>query len=644
MGFLDLFKPNRHKTAAGVPVEFRPTFMFTADEVADVVAGIDRMSPEDVYASQPDLRTVLDFRARNFAQIGMHAFARNDDGGRERDRGSQAARLLANPSAGMTWFELMWALCLDFDLRSATYLLYNPALNMLVHIPARRVTLLSGSWELGDFTAEIQAENDQQKAKRVDASTLIPFRLYNPGGKSPMQTLKDVLKEQAKAQEFRLHGWENGQLANRFISRPNDAPAWTPEARARFVEQMRAYQGKNGGAGGTPLLEDGMELKSAQFRATEGQVVEMAKLSRERCAAAYGVTLSMLGSPDGNSYANLKEYRRQLYGETLGPIFKMVEDRLNAFLLPLTDPGKDRIYIEFNVKERLRSDPVDQAKVYQASVGAPIMTRNEARARENLPAVDGGDELITPLNVALGAVASPQDTAPDKNPLTLSAGVEAKARHRSTVVDRRQTDVDAVQDILDQYFARQRRSVLSDLGAGRQPDYDRWQEELYTDLQRVMPGITQRKTRDLLAELDLEATAFQPASSHSIAAMLAKHAGNIVTAGIGGVLAADDPDHAFDVISGRAGAYADTIVTSTGNQRAVDVGVQGAKHIGGTATKMWMTTSGRARASHARMNGQIVPCGEPFSNGAFFPRESLLGPAEVVNCMCQISIVIQPGK
>ena len=48
----------------------------------------------------------------------------------------------------------------------------------------------------------------------------------------------------------------------------------------------------------------------------------------------------------------------------------------------------------------------------QAAVGGPYMTRNEARALNNLPSVAGGDDLIVPLNVLTGGLASPQDTAP----------------------------------------------------------------------------------------------------------------------------------------------------------------------------------------------------------------------------------------
>jgi hypothetical protein len=40
------------------------------------------------------------------------------------------------------------------------------------------------------------------------------------------------------------------------------------------------------------------------------------------------------------------------------------------------------------------------------------MTRNEARARLNLPHLEGADDLIVPLNVTQGGQASPTDSAP----------------------------------------------------------------------------------------------------------------------------------------------------------------------------------------------------------------------------------------
>lgn len=692
MGFFDIFRPSRSARVGGEAVQFAPTFMFTSDDVAHFVAGagVGNLTPERIY-EKTQLRTVLDFRARNFSQIGMHAYRRVDDGGRERDRESKAAALLARPAPGLTWFELMWALCLDYDLHARTFLLYNPNLNAVLHIPARRVSLVSGSWELGDFRAEIQPVDPAGKPVTVDARSLIPFQVYNPGGKSPMESLKETMQEQAEAKAFRRATWANGHQSNRYIHRPKDAPPWTPEGRDRFIEQMRAFKAGGGQQGGTPVLDDGMEIRSDAFKAVEDQVVEMAKLSREEYAAAYGVTLSMLGSPDGNSYANLKEYRRQLYGETLGPMFKMVEDRLNAFLLPLTDPGDDgALYLEFNVKERLKSDPVDQAKVYQASVGAPIMTRNEARARENLPAVEGGDELITPLNVATGAVASPLDTAPDKNPLALSGSPleeraaweddpalwEARWADEAGRLVEMRSHVDGLSDrggvvpgktrkpeliphvhpgataritvVLRQYFDRQSKTILSDFGAGnREVDYDRWAKELEEDLNAALPPILDFETRLMMTMLMMPAGSWNPNRSRVLSPqeIVRLFASDVSTSVLNRLIKSDDPAGEYKRLHDqRSIQYSQTLLGYSLNRRGMDVARQGAEAAGGYAKKTWIVRSSDVRPAHVGMHGEKVRAHERFSNGAHAPRDPILGAAGVANCRCAMLIEIEDTK
>ncbi|MGO1553287.1 MAG: phage portal protein [Micrococcaceae bacterium] len=645
MGILSWFNLGRGR---GVPVNYEPTYMFTPDDVRNFVSGM-ASTPAKIYETQDQVRTVLDFRARNFSQIGMHVYRTNDDGGRDRDRTSNTARLLRAPNPGMTWMELMWALCLDFDLHFETYLLYGGG--TVVHIPKSRVTLEKGSWVLGDFVARVDPLKEGGQPIRVTAENLIPFHLWNPvrsGGLTPMESLKQTIEEQVEARAYRLWKWKK---SGQYVHRPIDAPDWNPEDRNRFVESMRKYLVNRPG-GGSPLMEDGMEIRENSLKASDEQFVEASKLSRETVAAAYGVTLSMLGSSDGVTYGNMKEYRRMLYGETLGPMFKMVEQRLNAFLLPKVDPGDTDLYLEFNLKERLRADPLDQARVYQASVGAPIMTRNEARARENLPAVDDGDELITPLNVVTGAIANPQDTAPEDNTEQLSldpnrmhsmGAKRVSTMRRSQVrVEHRNADVDSVAGVLRTFFERQRRAVVSAAGAGSlEFDYDRWNDELFSDLQQVMPGITAAHTRRILSELDLTEDVFNARIASSIEAQMSDHVGNITTT-TARKLMLEDANEVFDeLVERRSAQYADTIVASSHNRRAMDVAKQGAKAAGGEAMKTWITTSGDSRPEHAAMNGQTVKVKDPFSNGAMFPRSSVLGAAGVANCQCITSITIQ---
>lgn len=216
------------------------------------------------------------------------------------------------------------------------------------------------------------------------------------------------------AWNYRNSIWKNGGRVSAYITRPMNAPDWSQSgARTRFIESWKAkFSGEDGtDTGGTPLLEDGMELKTTQFNAREAQWLETTKLSREEVAGVYHVNPSLIWHSDGQTYASAKDNARALYSDTLAPFLNMLEERINAFLLPKigADP---KSYVEFFLDAKLQGSFEERASVIQSSVGRPWMFVNEARAMNNLPAVEGGDELAMPLNVAVGGLASPNDTDP----------------------------------------------------------------------------------------------------------------------------------------------------------------------------------------------------------------------------------------
>ena len=148
-----------------------------------------------------------------------------------------------------------------------------------------------------------------------------------------------------------------------------------------------------------PLLEDGMDLKRLGFSAKEEQYVEANKLSLATVAQVFHVNPTMVGLLDNANYANVREFRRMLYGDTLGPMIEMIQQRVNAFLVPLvTEDDVDDIYVEFNIAAKLAGSFEEQSAVMQAAIGGPWMSINEGRAKQNLPRIDGGDEVLRNLN------------------------------------------------------------------------------------------------------------------------------------------------------------------------------------------------------------------------------------------------------
>ena len=154
-----------------------------------------------------------------------------------------------------------------------------------------------------------------------------------------------------------------------------------------------------------------MEIKEVtSFRPRDTLDLEGRRLTDAEVASAYFIAPELVGAREG-TYSNLEAYRQMLYRDSLGPWVVAREQALNVHLVPQF-AGTRRLYVESNLEAKLRGSFEEQARVIQSSTGAPWLTRNEARARQNLPAMPGGDELVVPLNVLIGGQASPTDSAP----------------------------------------------------------------------------------------------------------------------------------------------------------------------------------------------------------------------------------------
>lgn len=390
---------------------------------------IGTMTVEGMWRTQPHLRTVVSFLARNVAQLGLHTFLRDDKDGRARDRTSDLARALADPGDDLTTHDLIYALVTDLALYDRAYwFLWREADEdgdkpRLRRLPPAWVAPQRDDDQPYTVTGyEVAHDGD---LLTLDAAQVLDFTGYSPDGhqrgSSAVESLRDTIAEQIEATNYRAQMWTRSGRASAVLERPADAPEWSDKAREAFRDDWYAkYTGNGPYAGGTPILEDGMTLKRIDFSAMDQQYVESAKLALATVAAAFHVNPTMIGLLDNANYSNVREFRRMLYGETLGPLLAQIEARINTFLVGMLGMDAAVSYVEFNLAEKLQGSFEEQAAVMSTAIGRPWMTADEGRARQNMPAL-GGDaaELVTPLNVLVGGMASPRDTAPKaaRNPI-----------------------------------------------------------------------------------------------------------------------------------------------------------------------------------------------------------------------------------
>jgi phage portal protein BeeE len=383
---------------------------------------ISGMSAEDLYRTQPHLRTVVEFRARNIAQLGLHTFERVSDTDRRRNRDSPLARLLKKPNNEMTGYDLINRLVADLALYDDAYWIVEEDLDMesgwrIQPVPVTWVVRLTGGTVWAPDTMWVQPPGAAQ-ATPVPLSRVVRFHGWDPvnltRGSSAVNALKAILMEQVHAIRYRDQMWTKAGRVGVVVSRPtaDKGSNWTPEQKKQFKEVLDSKLAGDSGAdaGGSIILEDGMTMDRLGFTPHENEFIDAAKLSLATVAQVFHVNPVMVGMLDNANFSNAKEFARSLYTNTLGPIMAMIEDRINLQLVPMVS-RETELYVEFNIAEKLQGSFEEQAAVMQTATGRPWQTVNEARARFNMPEIEGGDELSIPLNILLGGPGGdPADT------------------------------------------------------------------------------------------------------------------------------------------------------------------------------------------------------------------------------------------
>jgi HK97 family phage portal protein len=372
-----------------------------------------------IWRTQPQVRTVCSFLGRNIAQLGLHLFRRKSDVDRERVTDHPVTELLGRPTPQTTPYRMVDALVQDmaiYDRAGLGKVLIPDGSRALLRLAPERLAVHRRSeWLIETF----RYYGVRNRFVEFDAAQVVYFHGYNPRdattGLSPMETLRQLLLEEYEGTQARRQVWRNGARIQGYLERPADAPKWSDPARERFRRSWRdQYTGQGSDAGGTPILEDGMKFVPANITAKDAQYAEVRKLTREEVASAFHIPPPMVGILDHATFSNIKEQHKQLYMDCLGPWLTMIVQEFQLQLLPDFEDLADA-YLEFNLASKLAGSFEEQASQLQTAVGGPWMSRNEARARVNLPQVDGADELIVPLNVITGGQASPTDSAPESS-------------------------------------------------------------------------------------------------------------------------------------------------------------------------------------------------------------------------------------
>jgi len=183
------------------------------------------------------------------------------------------------------------------------------------------------------------------------------------------------------------------------------------ELRNRFRE-LGAFNGDSW----INFLPADMKYQQVAMSAADAQLLETRQFGVEEIGRWFGVPAALINSSSGTSGASIEQIVESFYRSTIHPLCCSVEQAIMQRVFTAAERAK---YVaEFKMSALLRASVSSRYDSYSKALQNGFMTRNEVRKLENLPPVDGADQLtaqsnLWPVNQLGEQQASQSNTVPE---------------------------------------------------------------------------------------------------------------------------------------------------------------------------------------------------------------------------------------
>lgn len=370
------------------------SFLAVARSTAAGVA----VSPETALRYPPVMAAVR-LISESVAQLPCHLYERSGEG-RQRADGHPVEGIIARrPNPWTTPFGLKSDLTAQLLIAGEAFALVVRAADgrplELIPLPPSAVTVTTA-----DDLSPVYTLTAASGARRVLGQGEV-FHLRGltagPGGRplSPVREGADAI--------------ELGLALERHASqlmRRGARPAGTLEVPSKLsdsaVSRLRAsIRNMHAGSesGSTMVLEEGAKYSPLTFSSVDLQFQEMRSFQVAEVSRLFRVPLSLLSEMDRVTHANAESLGQQFLTLTLLPILRLWTETIARDLLD--EEEQSDFYAEFTTNALQMADLAARTDAYCKAIAGGLMTADECRAAENLPAVGGeAAKLRFPLNTA----------------------------------------------------------------------------------------------------------------------------------------------------------------------------------------------------------------------------------------------------
>ena len=214
-------------------------------------------------------------------------------------------------------------------------------------------------------------------------------------GKSMIRLAREAIGLGLATEQFGARFFGNGAMPGGVLEHPGKL---SDEAYKRLKDSWELrHQGLNN-AQRLAILEEGMKLSAIAVPPEDAQFLETRRFQRQDIAAIFRVPPHMIGDLERATFSNIEQQSTDFDTNTLRPWLERWEQRLNRSLL--LEEERRTYFMEFLVDAILRADTATRYAAYATGRQWGWLSVNDIRERENMNPVEGGDEYLSPLNMA----------------------------------------------------------------------------------------------------------------------------------------------------------------------------------------------------------------------------------------------------
>jgi HK97 family phage portal protein len=255
---------------------------------------------------------------------------------------------------------------------------------------------------------------DQERSVVYQASEIIDvaYQMQSDGVThiSPIQMNKDVIGLGIAATQYGARFFAGGGVPPFVVSGSFKSESALIRAGADLREAVRKAAKEQRTA---LTMPEGLEIKPIGSDPERAQMVDTQRFIVEQVSRIYDLPPSVLHDLSHGTYSNVEQQGLALAKHVITRYAVQLEQQLNLKLFGLGGPR----FVEVSLKGLQRGAFSERMDGYRTAINAGFMTPAEVRRLENLPEIEGSDELFMQgANVPLNKLGEVSEPAPAPQP------------------------------------------------------------------------------------------------------------------------------------------------------------------------------------------------------------------------------------